>query len=682
MPYVVFEDTYLTNYITATNRIRVTYTETVSSNQIKVSVTNVEISSTASAGAAGFWGKILVNGTELYDFTGQPTYTAKVTGDVDSYNAVANVSSAKKNNGYVLVANDTASIPIVLTGGYNLHPNTVFGIHAYVNSQDFVFGIRTTESAASKTITLTRSTLTVKPNGGTWGSPASSSNQTFQQAPSTTKPIADPTPPTGKDFTSWSLSGGGSFSSGTYTFGSSNGTLTAGYAWKTYTINYNKGANGVGTNTSATKTYGVDLTLLGATFTRTGYTQDGWSTTDGGSKTYDLGGTYTANSGKTLYPHWKINTWTVKYNANGGSSTPANQTKTYGVTLTLASAISRTSDTTTITTTYNYNGSGKANTTASSTKTVSYTFKEWNTVKAGTGTAYAAEGNYTANAAATMYAQWTTNAATYSAVTLPTPTWTGRTFQGWYDASSGGNKIGNAGATYRPQANITLYAHWTINTYSFTATAGDDIASVKLNGTSNASSVTKTVEYGSSNTFEATLPTNPAYTYTFDGWYKGSSKQSSLTTYTVTASAALSLTAKANKTVNSYTLSFTKMNTGGTAAVRRTSSPYKGASTGSLSNGATIYYGDVLEISYTIDGGYELDQFTINGVSYDQSPQTITVGVDYPGNITVVITLKNAGVVWIWNGTAWVKYIPYIWNGSAWVKYIPYIWNGSAWVIY
>lgn len=46
--------------------------------------------------------------------------------------------------------------------------------------------------------------------------------------------------------------------------------------------------------------------------------------------------------------------------------------------------------------------------------------------------------------------------------------------------------------------------------------------------------------------------------------------------------------------------------TGYTIAVNRTSSPLKGASTGSLNNGATVYYGDVLSITYTASTGYSL----------------------------------------------------------------------------
>ena len=79
------------------------------------------------------------------------------------------------------------------------------------------------------------------------------------------------------------------------------------YTRNTYTISYNKGSYGTGTNSSDTKLYGVALTLPAtAMFTRTGYVQTGWSTsTYGTTKTYDLGASYTANSAITLYPYWE-----------------------------------------------------------------------------------------------------------------------------------------------------------------------------------------------------------------------------------------------------------------------------------------------------------------------------------------------------------------------------------------
>ena len=386
----------------------------------------------------------------------------------------------------------------------------------------------------------------------------------------------------------------------------------------------------------------------------------------------------TVTGAATVYRYFALNTWTVAYNANGGSSTPSSQTKTYGTALTLSPAIARANSSPgSYTVTYNYNGSGKSDTTATSVRTTTYTFSKWNTKQDGSGTNYNASASYTANAAATMYAQWTSS-TTAAAVTLPSATRTGYTFDGWYDAASGGSKIGNAGASYTPSANKTLYAHWTIITYTFKATAGTDIASVSLNGTSSATSVTKTVNYGSTNTFIATLGSNVAFNYTFSGWYKGTTKVSSSLTYAPTnATAGLDLTAKASKTAKSYTLSFTKPNTGGSAEVRRTSSPNGGGSIGVLNNGATIYYGDVLQVSYTENPGYEVETHTINGSTFT-TPATVTV----TGAVNVVVTMKNAGVVWIWNGSTWERYIPMIWNGSSWDRYIPMVWIGSAWEIY
>ena len=54
-----------------------------------------------------------------------------------------------------------------------------------------------------------------------------------------------------------------------------------------------------------------------------------------------------------------------------------------------------------------------------------------------------------------------TEASANAGITLPTVTAnSGYDFQGWYDASSGGSKIGNPGEKYYPTANITLYAQY------------------------------------------------------------------------------------------------------------------------------------------------------------------------------------------------------------------------------
>ena len=160
----------------------------------------------------------------------------------------------------------------------------------------------------------------------------------------------------------------------------------------------------------------------------------------------------------TLTADWSLKTYSVSYAANGGTSTPATQTKTHGVTLTLAAAISHNSDSKTVTTTFDANGGTVAKTTISSTATRPYTFASW---KATDGTSYSAGGSYTANTATIMTAQWTAGTYTGAAITLPTPTRTGYTFDGWYTASSGGTKK----TSYSPASNSTLYAHWIAKTY-------------------------------------------------------------------------------------------------------------------------------------------------------------------------------------------------------------------------
>ena len=103
-----------------------------------------------------------------------------------------------------------------------------------------------------------------------------------------------------------------------------------------YAISYNANG-GSGAPGSQTKWYGKNLTLSSTKPTRTGYTFQGWATSSSGSVAYASGATYTANSSVTLYAVWKAITYSVKYNANGGSGAPGNQTKTYGVALKLSS---------------------------------------------------------------------------------------------------------------------------------------------------------------------------------------------------------------------------------------------------------------------------------------------------------------------------------------------------------
>lgn len=148
-------------------------------------------------------------------------------------------------------------------------------------------------------------------------------------------------------------------------------------ALATYTITYNANG-GSGAPASQTKYYGKNVVLSNTKPTRTGYIFQGWGINTS-SVSYASGATYSANTSTTLYAIWKAMTYTVTYNANGGTGAPANQTKIYGVNLTLSST--------------------------KPTRT-NYNFKGWGTSSSSTTVAYASGGTYTANTAVTLYAIW------------------------------------------------------------------------------------------------------------------------------------------------------------------------------------------------------------------------------------------------------------------------------------
>ena len=159
-----------------------------------------------------------------------------------------------------------------------------------------------------------------------------------------------------------------------------SGTITVA-AKTSYTVSYNANG-GVGTPTSQTKWHGTNITLSNLKPVRTGYTFKGWGTTSSGSVVYQSGATYSANASVTLYAIWEIVTYSVTYNANGGSGAPGAQTKTYNQALTLSSTVP--------------------------TRT-NYSFVGWGTSKSSTTATYDPGDSYTKNASIVLYAVWKSN---------------------------------------------------------------------------------------------------------------------------------------------------------------------------------------------------------------------------------------------------------------------------------
>ena len=95
-------------------------------------------------------------------------------------------------------------------------------------------------------------------------------------------------------------------------------TLYAKWEDVTYPIIYRAAGSGATGNVSqGVKKHGEPYTLLGESYNRPGYKQNGWTTSLDGEKIYDFGDTYTGNASVTFYPTWEIATYTITYVCDG-----------------------------------------------------------------------------------------------------------------------------------------------------------------------------------------------------------------------------------------------------------------------------------------------------------------------------------------------------------------------------
>ena len=107
------------------------------------------------------------------------------------------------------------------------------------------------------------------------------------------------------------------------------------YPYSTYTVRYDANG-GSGTTVSSVHTYGTAKALTANGYYRDGYTFQGWSTDKNATsaaytdKQKVLNLTSVAGGTVTLYAVWKPNTYTVQYDANGGSGATASSVHTYG----------------------------------------------------------------------------------------------------------------------------------------------------------------------------------------------------------------------------------------------------------------------------------------------------------------------------------------------------------------
>ena len=105
---------------------------------------------------------------------------------------------------------------------------------------------------------------------------------------------------------------------------------------KEFSLRYDANG-GSGSIAGRTVRYGETVTLSSEEPTKEGSSFEGWAkTADAAAAEYQPGGSLTVTEETTLYAVWKLKEFSLRYDANGGSGSIAEQTGRYGVAITLS----------------------------------------------------------------------------------------------------------------------------------------------------------------------------------------------------------------------------------------------------------------------------------------------------------------------------------------------------------
>ena len=562
---------------------------------------------------------------------------------------------------------------------------------------------------------------------------------------SSTKPTR-----TGYTFLGWSESA--SATSATYSAGQNIGTRTtilrlyAVWRVNSYNVSLTAGDYISSVSGGGSKAYGSSVTAVATLGSATGYTYsfDGWysgstKVSSNASYTFTMPAnavSYTAKGKRTA------NTYSVKFDANGGSGTMANESFTYDVAKALtANAFVRTgytflgwSRSSTATTATYSNKQSVSNLAASGTVTL-YAVWRLNTYSLsitqtrstvvvnrtssplgggtigvlGSGaTLYYNDSlkiTFTANTGYTLTVH-TVNGSSFSSGSSHTvvgavavvSTAAANTYSVVFNANrgtgTGSGTMANQSFTYDQAKALTAnaYTRQILVTFNYTGGTGTpasspavsvfngwarsaDGAAVFTDGQSVSNLTTS--QNGTVNLYakwangNVTLPTPTRTGYTFKGWYTAATGGTKIgnggDTYTPTAP----ITIFAQWTIIEYTLNLTTSDNGLVVNVLRSASPIGGGDSGLLSNGATLYYNDVVTVSYSVSQGYQLETATVNGEDISvEGRKTVTV----TGNLVVVITVDLGAIVYIGNEA----YQAFIGNGTNYSQYEAFFGNGSG----
>ena len=395
----------------------------------------------------------------------------------------------------------------------------------------------------------------------------------------------------------------GTYHHGTNSSGATVTTVTMGtgttinlyYSRNKYTLTLGKGNYISAVSGGGTYKVGQSVTINATLETSaTGYTNSwsGWTGTyTSSSNPY----TFTMPEGNvtlTANGTRKANSYTVTFNANGGSISTASKAVTYTSTYGTLPTPTRTGYTflgwysstykdhplyyyadtyTDLKNAFGYNETSLYSHWVSNGKNEGRRLSE-----------YLSTDTVTTAGNITMYAGWVANtytvtfnanggsvstaskAVTYASTygTLPTPTRTGYTFNGWYTAASGGSQV-TSGTTVSTASTHTVYAHWTVKTYNVKViSSGHPSQGVKSSGnyqygstfTCTASGGSDTVSTGNSHNPYANVPYkyNKTIIYNFGEKDNSTTNLNTAESTSETTSSSIKFTVTGNTVVVMY----------------------------------------------------------------------------------------------------------------------------------
>jgi uncharacterized repeat protein (TIGR02543 family) len=215
--------------------------------------------------------------------------------------------------------------------------NTIDNVASDASTYDLSVYAASSANVTSN-VSRTQNLFSVTYDGNSATSGSVSSATSISPYASVTLPSGSALSRNGYNFGGWNTSSAGSGTN--YVVGDSyqmlygDKTVYAKWTANIYTVAYAAGTGATGLNQTTSKTHATSLTLAkgaqaNSWFTKSGSYVVGWSTSDGGAKTHELGGSFTTEAATTLYPVWSANYYA---NLTSGSPGSAGTTgKTYRV---------------------------------------------------------------------------------------------------------------------------------------------------------------------------------------------------------------------------------------------------------------------------------------------------------------------------------------------------------------